>query len=92
MLNKEKDLLILKEQYTQMDAWLSERIRTVLPALMQECEVNLWVVICSEYNEDPVFKTITPARMQTASHRLLWPWRGPAVWSLRQPGTGAAAW
>ena len=35
-------------------------------ALMQECEVNLWVVICSEYNEDPVFKTITPARRQRA--------------------------
>lgn len=67
MLNKEKDILTLKEQYTQMDAWLSERIHHVLPGLMEECGVNLWVVICSEYNEDPVFKTLTPARMQTAS-------------------------
>ena len=38
-----------------------------MPQLMKECGVEMWLIICSEYNEDPVFKTITPARMRNAS-------------------------
>ena len=60
-------VLSLKEQYEMMDKWLAYRVKHVMPELLKECGINLWIVICGEYNEDPVFRTITPAKMFTAS-------------------------
>lgn len=35
--------------------WLKLRLERVLPALMRKHGVAMWLVICREYNEDPVF-------------------------------------
>lgn len=60
----------MKEQYALQDQWLGIRVKELIPQLMKECDLNLWVIICSEYNEDPVFRTITPALMQKSASRL----------------------
>ncbi|MGI6090557.1 MAG: M24 family metallopeptidase [Saccharofermentanales bacterium] len=62
-----KGILSIRSQYSINDNVLEGRLNTLLPALMQECQVPLWVVLCREYNEDPVFKTLTPSRMKNAS-------------------------
>lgn len=67
MLNKNNDILSVKEQFELQDKWLKLRLERVLPKLMEECDLNLWIVLCGEYNEDPVFKVLTPSLMQTAS-------------------------
>ena len=39
---------------------LQERIRTLLPSLMERSGIDLWLVISREYNEDPVLRTLLP--------------------------------
>jgi Xaa-Pro aminopeptidase len=34
---------------------------------MEESGISLWLVLCREYNEDPVFKTLIPRRCKNAS-------------------------
>ena len=66
-LCKEKDILPMREQMQLCDEILKDRLQNLMPQLMKECGVEMWLIICSEYNEDPVFKTITPAKMRNAS-------------------------
>ncbi len=54
-------ILSQREQARVIDELLEDRIRTVLPALMRREGFDMWVIISSEYNEDPVIKTFLPA-------------------------------
>jgi hypothetical protein len=39
---------------------LQERLDTLLPRLMEESELDMWLVIAREYAEDPVYFTLVP--------------------------------
>ena len=54
-------ILSQREQAKVIDDLLDDRIRTVLPKLMRRESIDLWVLISSEYNEDPVIRTFLPA-------------------------------
>lgn len=54
-------ILTQREQAKVIDELLEDRVRTVLPALMRREGFDMWVVISSEYNEDPVIRTFLPA-------------------------------
>lgn len=56
----------LQEQYQIKDDILYERLNTVLQPLMQECGIDVWLIPSKEYNEDPIFKTLTPSAYPTA--------------------------
>ncbi|MCL6481688.1 MAG: hypothetical protein K6U02_08175, partial [Firmicutes bacterium] len=45
----------LREQAQIQQGWLRTRLERVLPQLMRRYGVEMWLVICREYNEDPVF-------------------------------------
>ena len=49
----------LRDQAALQQAWLKKRLDTFLPALMRAHGIDLWVVPMREYNEDPVFLSIT---------------------------------
>lgn len=57
----------VKEQYQKFDEILKNRIHHLLPRLMKECGVEMWVVLSKEYNEDPVFHTLVPSLVKNAS-------------------------
>jgi Xaa-Pro aminopeptidase len=59
-------VLPLKEQARVRDAWLKERVHTVLPALMRREGIDMWLIIAREYNEDPVLRTMLPATWLSA--------------------------
>ncbi|MBE6108040.1 MAG: M24 family metallopeptidase [Erysipelotrichaceae bacterium] len=61
-----KKILPYREQERIRNEWLVERFETVLPRIMRRCGIDLWVVACNEYNEDPVFCSMVPAAMITA--------------------------
>lgn len=50
----------LKEQAAVYDGWLSARLNTLLPELMRREKIDMWLVICEEYNEDPVYLSLVP--------------------------------
>jgi Xaa-Pro aminopeptidase len=53
-------ILGLKEQAAVYDAWLSRRLDTLLPELMRREKIDMWLVLCEEYNEDPVYLSLVP--------------------------------
>ncbi|MEO0616019.1 MAG: M24 family metallopeptidase [Pseudomonadota bacterium] len=48
------------------NALIEERLETLLPALMRETGIDLWLVIAREYNDDPVFLSLVPKPRFTA--------------------------
>ena len=45
---------------------LEERLNELLPTLMRESKIDMWVVIAREYNDDPVFLSLVPKPRFTA--------------------------
>ena len=64
-------ILPMRERADLIDRWLELRVETVLPDLMRRADIDLWVVISREYNEDPVIKTFLPATWQSARRRTI---------------------
>jgi hypothetical protein len=64
-------ILSQREQAAVIDQWLEERIQTLLPGLMERAEIDMWVIISREYNEDPVIKTFLPATWHAARRRTM---------------------
>lgn len=49
-----------RERIAPENAMLEERLETLLPRLMRETGIDMWVVIAREYAEDPVYFTLVP--------------------------------
>ena len=43
-----------------VNAMLKDRLETLLPALMRETGIDMWLVINREYAEDPVYLPLVP--------------------------------
>ena len=61
----------LQERAAVQNSWLKERLETLVPALMREAGVDMWVLIAREYNEDPVLETMLPATWMSARRRMV---------------------
>lgn len=66
-----QQVLPVREQAQLKDALLAERLEEVLPALMDETGIDLWILISREYNEDPVLKTMLPSTWLNARRRTI---------------------
>lgn len=66
-----QQILSVKEQAEVIDEILAERFNTVLPELMDRTNIDMWIVISREYNEDPVLKTMLPATWLNARRRTI---------------------
>lgn len=60
-----------KERAAVVDQILDERFNTLLPGLMDKAEIDMWIVISREYNEDPVLRTMLPATWLNARRRTI---------------------
>ena len=56
----------VREQCELHDQILRERLEGLMPRLMRECGVEMWVVLSREYDEDPLFPTLVPALVKNA--------------------------
>lgn len=68
-----QDMAVLsqKSQSEVVNQWLGERIETVLPELMDRTDIDMWLVISREYNEDPIIKTLLPSTWLAARRRTI---------------------
>ena len=62
----------LREQAKEQQAWLEARLERVLPALMEEYDVRMWILSMREYAEDPVFFSITSPTTFAARRRSIY--------------------
>ena len=69
----------LREQAAVEQEWLRYRLDSVLPRLMRQYHVAMWVVPMREYNEDPVFWSLVSATTFFARRRTIYVFydRGP---------------
>ena len=66
-----QNILSLRERADLIEKIQKERIQNLLPKLMEEEDLDLWVLITREYNEDPVVKTLLPPTWLNARRRTI---------------------
>lgn len=59
-LQGEPAVLAPRERVAVENRLLNERLETLLPALMAETGIDLWLVLSREYAEDPIYFTLVP--------------------------------
>ncbi|UCG87117.1 MAG: aminopeptidase P family protein [Gemmatimonadota bacterium] len=69
----------LREQAQLQQEWLTVRLDSVLPLLMRQHGIDMWVVAMREYNEDPVFRALVSPTTFAARRRTIYIFfdRGP---------------
>jgi Xaa-Pro aminopeptidase len=53
-------ILPLRERAKIQNDWLKWRFENILPKIMRDAGIDLWLIINREYVEDPVFYTLVP--------------------------------
>ena len=66
-----QDILSLKERARVIEEIQKDRFDNLLPKLMDETGIDMWVIITREYNEDPVIKTLLPPTWLNARRRTI---------------------
>lgn len=64
-------ILSERERAQLKEELLADRFDHLLPQLMDATEIDMWLVISREYNEDPVMKTMLPATWLNARRRTM---------------------
>ena len=65
------EILSLRDRATIQDRWLKNRLDTLVPALMRENKIDMWVLVAREYLEDPVVGTMLNATSLRARRRTV---------------------
>lgn len=60
------NILSMRERAKVIDAITETRVDTLLPKLMKDNDIDMWLMISREYNEDPTLKTFLPATWLSA--------------------------
>ncbi len=64
-------ILSERERAKLKDEILEDKFQNLLPKLMDRAEIDLWLIVSREYNEDPVMKTMLPATWLNARRRTM---------------------
>jgi Xaa-Pro aminopeptidase len=69
----------LRDQADLQQRWLEKRLTTVLPGLMRQYGIDMWVIPMREYNEDPTFTSLVSPTTFAARRRTIYVFfdRGP---------------
>jgi len=80
-ITAERPLGTLREQAALQQEWLRYRLDSVLPGLMREHGVDMWILPMREYNEDPVFWSLVAPTTFAARRRTIYVFhdRGPEL-------------
>ena len=66
-----QNILDLKNRASLIKDIQKDRIENLLPKLMKETGIDMWVIITREYNEDPIIKTLLPPTWLNARRRTI---------------------
>lgn len=72
LADRQRPFGTLREQAVRQQQWLETRLKTVLPALMRERGIDMWVVPMREYNEDPAFSSLVSPETFAARRRTIY--------------------
>ncbi len=66
-----QSILSERDRAQIVDDILEERFQNLLPKIMDEEGIDMWILISREYNEDPVLRTMLPATWLNARRRTI---------------------
>ena len=72
-------VLSTRERVEPENRMVRERLENLLPRLMAETELDMWLVINREYAEDPVYFTLVPQPSFAARRTTMRPGSGSAA-------------
>lgn len=55
------NILPLREQAEIVNSWLAHRLQHILPGLMRQAEVDMWILVGDEHHMSPLLRTLMPA-------------------------------
>ena len=61
----------VRAQASIVNELLADRFNNLLPSLMDKAQMDCWVIITREYNEDPILRTMIPAEWIAARRRTM---------------------
>jgi Xaa-Pro aminopeptidase len=64
-------VLTHREQSPLIKSWITKRFTTVLPELMRREGIDLWIIVSREYNDDPVFRSMSPLTTYSSRRRTI---------------------
>ncbi len=64
-------VLTHREQNELVTPWIKKRFDTVLPGLMTREGIDMWIIPTREYNEDPVFASMSPLTYFASRRRTI---------------------
>ncbi len=74
VLAQEKPQMLppVRQQAEIQQQWLQLRLDRHLPKLMRKYGVKMWLVVCREYNEDPVYQSLVSPTVFAARRRTIY--------------------
>ncbi len=72
-------ILPLRERAALLDNWLQERLDTIMPMIMREQGVDMWVLVARENFEEPVIASMLDAESFSARRRTILVFFDPGV-------------
>jgi len=66
IINAQAQVWSVQKQALTINEVLNDRIDNLLPKLMDDANIDCWLIISREYNEDPILKTFLPAEWISA--------------------------
>ena len=66
-----QQVLDLKDRAVLIEKIQKDRLDNLLPELMSKNEIDMWIIITREYNEDPIIKTLLPPTWLNARRRTI---------------------
>ena len=54
-------ILSMRQRAELRDRWTQIRLQRLVSELMGREGIDLWLIVCREYNEDPLFRSMAPA-------------------------------
>lgn len=70
-LSLQAQIMTELERAELKDEILTERFDHLLPGLMDKTDIDMWLIISREYNEDPVIRTMLPSTWLNARRRTI---------------------
>lgn len=60
------NILPVRDRVPVVNGWLEWRLDNIIPELLRREGIDMWIIICREINEDPVFFTLVPEPVLSA--------------------------
>lgn len=64
-------ILTHREQAALIRGFIEKRFDTLLPRLMREAGIDMWIIVSREYNDDPVFRSMAPLTTYSSRRRTI---------------------